>query len=55
VNGDGSITITDVSALIDYLLTHDDSNINAQNADVDASGNIAISDVSTLIDILLNK
>ena len=55
VNGDGAITITDVSALIDYLLTHDDSNINTQNADVDASGNIAISDVSTLIDMLLNK
>jgi hypothetical protein len=54
VNGDGDITISDVTTLIDYLLTGDDTNVNIQNADVNADSSIGISDVTTLIDILLN-
>ena len=51
------VTIADVSALIDYLLTGDASEINLQNADCDLSGNgtpdVTIADVSALIDYLL--
>ena len=50
---DGYITINDVSLLIDYLLSDDDSSIKLLNADVDADGEVSISDVGALIDILL--
>lgn len=53
VNGDEKITISDVTALIDYLLSGDASNIQLENADVNSSGNISISDVTALIDKLL--
>ena len=50
---DGVVTITDVTTIIEYLLSGDESIINLVNADVDESGNITINDVTTLIDILL--
>ena len=49
----GFRNISDVTSLIDYLLTGDDSQIKTENADVDGDGQINISDVTTLIDILL--
>lgn len=54
-NGDGNVTIGDVSALIDYLLHNPGENFNALNADVNKDGGITIGDVSALIDILLSK
>lgn len=54
VNGDDSINISDVTALIDFLLNGDDSHINRANSDVNNDGGINISDVTTLIDMLLN-
>lgn len=52
-NGDGFVTIADVTTLIDYLLSG--SEINMENADVDNSGSISIADVTSLIDILLSS
>ena len=52
VNGDGHITISDVTAMIDYLLSGS-SVINTANSDVDGDGKISIVDVTALIDILL--
>lgn len=52
-NADGSVTISDVTLIIDYLLTGDDSVLNVSNADVDLDGNITITDVTALIDLLL--
>ena len=54
VNGDGNVNITDVSDLIDYMLSNDASLIVLENADVDADGHVNIADVSDLIDMLLN-
>lgn len=54
VDNDNSVSIADVSALIDYLLTGDESGINYQAADCDQSGDVGISDVSALIDYLLS-
>ena len=54
VDGDGTIGIADVAALIDYILNGDDSSINLQAADFDESGEINIADVSELIDYMLN-
>jgi len=53
VNNDESVDISDVTALIDYLLDSD-TVINVDNADVNQDGSVDISDVTALIDYLLN-
>ena len=53
VDTDGNVTISDVTALIDYLLSGNASGIYLSNADCDQDGNVNISDVTTLIDYLL--
>ena len=55
VNGDGFVDIADVSALIDYLLGGDASEVNEVNADTDGNGDVSIADVSMLIDYLLGS
>ena len=54
VDADGNVTISDVTALIDYLLSGNASGIVLSNADCDQDGNVTISDVTTLIDYLLS-
>lgn len=54
VNCNGYISIADVTSLIDYLLSGDESQISTTNADVNKSDNISIADVTTLIDYLLS-
>jgi len=54
VNRDGHVSINDVSALIDYLLTHDATGISLAAADCNVNSEITIADVSALIDYLLN-
>jgi hypothetical protein len=51
VNGDGNVTIADVSALIDLLLS---SGTPTAGADGNADGSVTSADVSALIDLLLN-
>ena len=53
VDGDGKVTIGDVTALIDYLLSGDSTGIDLDNADCDQDGIVNIGDVITLIDYLL--
>lgn len=52
VNGDGNVSITDVTALIDLLLGSD--SISNQAADCNQDGDISITDVTALIDFLLS-
>ncbi len=54
VNGDGSVNISDVTALIDYLLSSNPSGVNLTAADCNQDGNVNISDVTALIDYLLS-
>ena len=54
VNGDGSVSISDVTTLIDYLLSDDASGVNLSEADCNRDGSISISDVTSLIDYLLS-
>ena len=54
VNGDGFISIADVTTLIDYLLSGDVSLINSDAADCHQDGYISIADVTALIDYLLS-
>lgn len=53
VNEDGSTNISDVTALINYLLTSDSASINIENADVNVDGKVNINDVTMLINLLL--
>ena len=55
VNGDGQLSISDVTALIDMLLSGQTGAANPINADVDGNGEVTIKDVTSLIDKLLNS
>ena len=53
VDGNSLVNISDVTALIDYLLKGDASDIVLSNADCDGNEAVNISDVTALIDFLL--
>lgn len=55
VNGDNFVTISDVTALIDALLSQDMTSVNQLNADVNGDNQITIGDVTALIDMLLSR
>ena len=55
INGDGRISISDVSMLTNYLLGKNPENFNSEAADVNGDGRISISDISKLVNQLLNK
>ena len=54
VNGDGSVNISDVTALIDYLLSGNALGISLSGADCNQDSSVNISDVTALIDYLLS-
>ena len=53
VDGNGTVSIADVTALIDYLLGAS-SPVEVANADIDSDGVVNINDVTLLIDKLLS-
>ena len=55
VNGDGNVNISDVTALIDYLLSGNPSGVNVTAADCNQDSSVNISDVTALIDYLLSS
>lgn len=54
-NGDGIISITDVSTIASYLLGGSPAGFNANAADANKDGTVSITDVSTLASLLLGK
>ena len=54
VNGDGQLSISDVTALIDMLLNGQAGTGNPINADMNGDGSLSIGDITRLIDRLLN-
>lgn len=52
INGDGNISIGDVTNLIDLIIQGGDM---PAYADVDGNGRVSIGDIATLIDMLLNS
>ena len=54
VNGNGSVTIADVTALIDYLLSSNATGVNVGAADCNNDTHVTIADVTALIDFLLS-
>ena len=55
VNGDGDLSIGDVTVFIDTLLGGQSDTINPINADVNGDGQLSIGDITTLIDQLLSN
>ena len=55
VNGDGEVTIADVTALVNILLGKDTAGYNLEAADVNSDGGRTIADVTVLVNILLGK
>ncbi len=55
VNGDGEVTIADVTALVNILLGKDTAGYNLEAADVNSDGGRTIADVTALVNILLVK
>lgn len=55
VNGDDAISMDDLTALINFLLTGDPTGINLQGADVDGSTDISMDDLTALINMLLTS
>lgn len=52
-NGDGKVSISDVTVLIDYLIGGNPANIDFDACDCDLNSSVGISDVTALIDYLL--
>ena len=55
VNDDGRVSIADVTALINYLLSGHEEPFNKFNADANNDNKHSISDVTTIINILLTQ
>ncbi len=53
-SGDGIIGISDVTVLIDAIMSGDTSGVNVENADLNGNGRLDIGDVATIIDMILN-
>ena len=55
VNRDGSVTIADVTALVNIILGKDSDAYDTDAADVNGDGSITIADVTALVNIILGK
>ena len=56
VNGDKTITIADVTALVNIILGTDNANASANDAaDMNEDGSITIADVTMLVNMILVK
>ncbi len=54
VDGDGTLSIKDLTALIDILIDYNESDELPIDADVDRDRTISIKDLTALIDMLLD-
>ena len=56
VNRDGTVSIADVTAIVNIILGHDDGHLSSYDlvaADVDGDGDISIADVMAVVNIIL--
>ena len=53
-NGDGEVNITDVTVVVNYVLTKEASLINLTNADANQDGDVNITDVTNIVNIILS-
>lgn len=55
VDGDGEVGVADLTALIDYIFSHDASTIDFTKLDVDRDGEINVGDVVALVDVIMSR
>ena len=53
LNGDGVVSVTDVTLLVSVVLGEENENVDMDNADVNGDGILSVSDVTTLVNIIL--
>ncbi len=54
-NADGQVTSTDATAIVNYILGNQSSDIDLEAADVDSDSKITIADVVGVVNIILNQ
>ena len=54
VNGDGAVTITDVTMMVAYVMGQQSDDFIIANADVNGDGNITVTDVAEAVNIILD-
>ena len=54
-NGDGTVSVTDVTMTISYILGQAPDGFNVEAADVNGDGSISVTDVTTIISIILGN
>ena len=55
INGDGIVSITDVTTLVDVILTGLPQNTDASIYDINGDGDVTVSDVTVLVDNILEN
>ena len=55
VNGDGQISVTDVTMLVNHILGYQDDLFIINNADVSGDGAVTVTDVTSLVNLILNN
>jgi Ca2+-binding EF-hand superfamily protein len=55
VDMSGEVDITDVVALVNYILSNDSSSSVLSNGDMDGNGSIDITDVVALVNLILSN
>lgn len=53
VNGDGEVSVADVTRLIDYILGHEEAIVSLEVADVNDDGEVSVADVTRIIDLII--
>ena len=54
-NGDGTITVSDIVSVINYIMLHPEGNFNEAAADANQNGEINISDVVEIVNIIMKS
>jgi hypothetical protein len=54
VNGDGTVNVTDVTLLVNYILGVHDDNVVVKNLDINGDKMVSVTDVTALVNIILN-
>ena len=54
INGDGVVSVSDVTSLVNYILGDADEGTLVENADLSGDGIISVTDVTALVNLILH-
>lgn len=55
VNGDGEVTVYDITRIVNYILTGEDTNFNYAAADMNDDGEVTVFDITQIVSIILKN